>query len=127
MRVDGDDVKVRPLSEREAGWIRDILKANDEWRNADISRTQVVAEEPSEEGISFMLQAPDPENPETASRRESVGELWINTDDRCTVNVQLSQAEGRLRELYVLFVDPKEPKRRLPKSWTEISREAANL
>src|ERR1700677_2340622 len=53
----------RPLTERETGWIRDILQANDEWRGADISRTQVVAEGPCDEGSSIRLQSPEPENP----------------------------------------------------------------
>ena len=117
----------RPLTERERSWITDILKANDEWRAADISRTQVIAEEPGEEGVSFILQAPEPENPEAKSRRASVGELWIQTEDGCSVNIQLSQSEGRLTEIYVLFVDTKNPKRKLPETWTEVSREAANI
>jgi hypothetical protein len=124
---DVKEIKPRPLTERETGWIRDILQVNDEWRDADISRTQVVGEEPGEEGVSIVLQAPEPENPKAKSRRESVGELWIQTDDGSAINVQLSQFEGRLRELYVLFVDPKLQKRKLPETWTEVSREATNL
>lgn len=119
-------IEPRSLSEREAGWIRDILQVNDEWRDADISKTQVVAEGPCDEGISIRLQAPAPENPK-AKPVESVGELWIQTDDDSTINVQLSQFEGRLRELYVLFIDRKHPKRKLPESWTEVSREAVNV
>jgi hypothetical protein len=116
----------RPLSDREAGWIKEILQVNPEWQDADISRTQVVAEGPCDEGISIRLQAPEPENPNATSRRESVGELWINTADKCTINVQLSQFEGRLREMYILFIDPKHPKRLLPETWTEVSHEATN-
>ncbi len=44
-----------------------------------------------------------------------------------TINVQLTQFRGRLREIYVLLFDPKHPKRRLPASWTEVSREATNI
>jgi hypothetical protein len=117
----------RPLTEREKDWIGDILKANDEWRDADISRTQVIAEEPGDEGVSFVLQAPEPENPEAESRRESVGELWIQTEEGGSINVQLSQFEGRLTEIYVLFVDAKHPKRKLLETWTEVSREATSI
>lgn len=123
-------VEPRPLNEREAGWIRDILQVNDEWRDADISRTQVVAEGwCGENGVSWssILQAPEPENPNPKSERESVGNLWINNDDGSVINVQLSQFKGRLQEIYVLFVDTKHPKRKLPETWTEVSREAANL
>jgi hypothetical protein len=127
MRDDGvKNTEPRPLSEREAAWIRGILRANDEWRDANISRTQVVAEGPCDEGISIRLQAPEPENPR-AKPVESVGELWIQTDDGSSINVQLSQFEGRLREIYVLFVDPKHRTRKLPETWTEVSREAANM
>ncbi len=117
----------RALTERERGWISDILKANAEWREVDLNRTQVIAEDEGKEGVSFILQAPELENPKTRTRQESVGELWIQTEDGCSINIQLSQFEGRLRELYVLFVDPKHPKRRLPESWVEVSREAANV
>ncbi len=120
------EIEPRPLSEREAGWIRDILRVNNEWRDADISRTQVVAEGPCDEGISIRVQAPEPENPK-AKPVESVGELWIQTDDGSSINIQLSQFEGRLRELYVLFFDPKLRNRKLPETWTEVSREATNV
>ena len=127
---DRDEVKEiepRSLTEREAAWIRDILQANEEWRDADISGTQVVAEGPSYEGISIVLRASEPENPKAKSMRESVGNLWIQVDDGSVINVQLSQFHGRLQELYVLFIDTKHPKRKLPETWTEVSREAANM
>jgi len=116
----------RPLTQREVGWIQDILRANDEWRDASISRTQVVAEGPCDDGLSIRLQASEPENPK-AKPVESVGELWIQTDDGSSINVQLSQFEGRLREIYVLFIDPKRRTQKLPETWTEVSREAANV
>jgi len=121
------EIEPRLLSEREESWIRDILRANDEWRDADISRTQVIAEGPCYEGITFRLKAPAPENPNSKSATESVGNLWIQVDDGSTINVQLSQSGGRLQELYVLFVDPEHPKRKLPESWKEVSRQAASV
>jgi hypothetical protein len=125
-RNEAKDIDPRPLTEREKGWIRDILQVNDEWRDADISRTQVVAEGPSYEGFSIRLQAPEPENP-NAKPVESVGELLIQTDDGNTITVQLSQYEGRLRELYLLFLDTKHRLGSLPESWAEASREATNI
>ena len=121
------EIVPRPLSEREASWIRDILRVNDEWRHADITRTHVVAEGQVDEGIAFRLRAPEPENAQAKPTRESVGNLWIQLQDGSTINVQLSQFEGRLQELYVLFIDPKHPKRTLPENWVEVSREAANV
>ena len=122
------NIEPRPLSERETGWICDILQANNEWKNADISRTQVVAEGPCDEGICIVLQAPGPENPNIIKMiGESVGSLWIQVNDGSIIDIQLSQFEGHLLEIYVLFVDPKHPKRRLPENWTEVSRIAVNL
>ena len=123
-------IEPRPLSEREAGWIKEILQVNEDWRNADISQTKVVSEGWCGEHRASRclgLKAPEPENPNPKSKRESVGELWINTDDGCVINMQLSQFEGRLQELYVLFIDAKHPKRKLPEMWTEVSREAADV
>ena len=128
-----DDVKEiepRPLNERELDLIHDILCVNEEWKNADLTKTNVVAEGTcGRNGVSFcyILRAPEPENPRATSERESVGQLWINTDDGAVINVQLSQAGGRLEELYLLFVDSKNPKRKLPRDWVETSREAVNL
>ena len=120
-------IESRPLTAREMGWVRDILLCNDEWRNADISRTRVISEGPCAEGKSIFLQAPEPENPRAESERESVGNLWINTDEGGVINVQLSQFGGRLTEMYVRFIDAKHTKRKLPPSWVEVSRKAADL
>lgn len=127
MSTETNLIEPRPLNDREAKWIKQILQVNPEWKDADISRTQVVAEGPCDEGISIRLQATEPENPKANSRRESVGELWINTTDKCTINVQFSQFQGQLREMYVLFIYPKHPKRTLPETWTEVSHEATDI
>jgi hypothetical protein len=121
------EIEPRPLAIREAQWIRDIFQVSDDWREADLSKTQVVAEGPTTEGTRIVLRAPEPQNPRPKSRRETVGELWINTDDNCTINVQLSQFGGQLQELYILFVDPKHPERKLPDSWVQVSCDAGSL
>ncbi len=123
-------IEPRPLDEREAGWVRDILQVNDEWQDADVSQTKVVAEGwCGEDGVNLcmILQAPEPENLKMKSDKTSVGNLWINNDDGSVINVQLSQFKGRLQEIYVLFIDTKNPKRKLPETSTEVSREAADI
>lgn len=129
-----DDVREieepRSLNARELDLIRAILCTNEEWKDADLSRTKVVAEgNCGRNGTSWcaILRAPEPENLQARSQRESVGQLWINTDDGAVINVQLSQSEGRLEELYLLFVDTKDPKRKIPERWVETSREAVNI
>ena len=120
------EIEPRTLSEREASWVRDILQVNREWRDADITKTKVVAEGPKAEGYSIVLQAASPENPVSKSSGEVVGQLWIQADDESTINVQLFQLRGSLREIYVLCMDRKGRNRKLPETWTEASREAVS-
>lgn len=127
LRNEVTPIDARPLSEREAGWIRDILQVNPEWRDADIERTTVVAEGANAEGFSIVLDAPGPENPRSVSQRETVGQIWIETDDGGVINVQLSQFKGQLQQIYVLYIDSKRKNRPLPARWYEASREVVNL
>lgn len=121
------EIEPRTLSEREAGWVRDILQVNPDWRNADIGKTRVIAEGPNGEGYSIVLQATAPENSFWESSREMVGQLWIQTDDQSTINVQLSQFSESLQEIYLLFIDRKGRNLTLPETWNEVSREAVNV
>lgn len=128
LKNDVKSIQSRPPTERETGWIREILQANDEWRDADISRTQVVAEGSCDDGISLLLQAPEQENAKPGLAMNGVvGNLWIRVSDGSVINVQLSQSDGRLREIYVLFVDPKHIRRKLPETWIEVSHEAVSM
>ena len=125
----GDEVHQvapRPLSEREAGWVHDILQAVPDWRDSDFSETRVVAEGMNTEGYSIVLRSATPENPRWESSHDILGQLWISTDDRLTMNVQLFQWKGQLQELYVLVLDPKARTVRLSTAWIEVSREAVN-
>lgn len=116
----------RPLSEREAGWVRDILRVNNDWQNVDISNTEVVAEGPLGEGVAFELRAPQPQNPKKPAR-ETVGNLLIETQEGCKINVELVQSEGSLEVLYVICVDRNDKKQNLPAHWVEKSREAVDV
>jgi hypothetical protein len=113
----------RDLTAREIGWIKEILQTDEQWANSDIRHTLVVAEGPVDEGVGIQLSAPQPENSQTTSREGLIGQIWINTDDNCSINIQLSQWHGQLRELYILFVDPKHARRTLPESWAEVSHQ----
>ena len=119
------DIEARPLTKRESDWILEILQTSEEWRDADISRTQVIAQGPCDEGLSFVFQSPDPENPYGSEGGAGyIGRLVICTADDSMIEIRLTQGDGRLRDLFVLFVDPKHPNRSLPESWTEVSHEA---
>lgn len=124
MKNNVQEIEARPLTKLESDWILEILGTKGEWSGADIKQTKVVAQGPCDDGLSLILRAPDPENPKLAKEAGYVGRLVICTADDSLIEVRLSQAGGRLDELFVLFVDPKHPDRKLPESWTEISHEA---
>jgi hypothetical protein len=119
-----NEVAPRPLSERETGWVRDILQAVPDWCDADFTETRVVAEGMNTEGYSMVLRSSAPENPRWNSSHDILGQLWIETEDRLTINIQLFQWKGQLQELYVLVLDSKARNLRLPATWIEVSREA---
>src|ERR1035437_2130467 len=121
-----DEVAPRPLSGRETGWVHDILQAVPEWRGVGFSETRVVAEGMNTEGYSIVLRSTTPENPRWKSSHDILGQLWIETEDRLTINIQLLQWKGQLQELYVLVLDSKARAVRLPAAWIEVSREAVN-
>ena len=124
MKCDVKEIEARPLTKHESDWIREILQTSEEWRDADTSWTQVIAPGSCDEGVSFVLRAPDPENPKSERGASYIGRLVIWTADDSMIEVRLTQANGRLSELFVLFVDPKHPSRRLPESSAEVSHEA---
>lgn len=124
MNRDVKEIEARPLTKQESDWLREILQTNEEWKDADISRTKVTAQRPCDEGLSILLRAPDPENSKPMRGAGYIGRLVICTADDSMIEVRLTQAEGRLQELFLLFVDPKHPHRSLPASWTEVSHEA---
>lgn len=118
------EVAPRLLSEREAGWVHDILQAIPDWRNADFSGTRVVAEGMNAEGYVIVLRSAIPENTRWESSHDILGQLWIQTEDRLTINIQLFQWKGQLQELYILVLDSKMQAVRFPATWIEVSREA---
>jgi hypothetical protein len=128
-----DEVKMiepRQLADVELGWVQAMLSASDGWETADLSLTRVVAEGPNSEGLLLVLQAPAPENPGAMVARNSIAQLWINTDEQITMIVQLAEYEGKLQELYVLIVDSKHPRRiirTLPVGGVEVSRDVVGF
>lgn len=124
------DIEPRPLSKLEVEWVQSILSASVGWEDADISKTMVIAEGPYTDGVSFKLYSPVPQNPHAKAVLNSFGELWIQTSNKMVMNVQLSEWEGVLQELYIVVIDMKHPRRSiraLPESWTEVSREAVGF
>ena len=121
------DIEPRPLTEQESTWIREILQSNEQWKDTAISGTEVIAEGPCDEGISIHLRGPESKRTELRSASGYVGRIVICTDDDSLIEIRLTYSYGRLDELFILFVDPRNPKRTLPERWTEVSHEATAL
>jgi hypothetical protein len=127
---DINEIEPRALNARELDLISSILHTNEDWKDVDLSRTTVVAEgHCGRNGTNFctILKSPEPESLGAKSDRDGVGQLWINLDDGSVINAQLTQSEGRLQELYLIYVDPKDSHRKLPAEWHEVSREAVPM
>lgn len=120
------DIDPRPLT-REGQWVREILQTSADWSDADISRTKVIAEGPCDEGVSIRLQAPEAETRHPQAQAGYIGRIVIINADDSLIEIRLTHSRGSLDELFVLFVDPKDPHRKLPENWTEVSHEAFAL
>ena len=121
------DIEPRPLTEQESTWISEILQSKEEWKDTAVSNIQVVAEGPCDEGISIHLRGPKSQRTDLCPTSGYVGRIVICTDDDSLIEIRLTYSYGRLEELFILFVDPRNPKRKLPERWTEVSHEATAL
>jgi hypothetical protein len=63
---------------------------------------------------------------EWKSSHDFLGQLWIETKDQLTINIQLFQSNGQLQELYLLVIDSKARAARPPMEWVEVSRKAVS-
>jgi hypothetical protein len=121
-----NEVAPRQLTPSETDWIEEILRATPGCEDVTLSDTFVVAEGPHAEGYTIVLHSARPQLAER-NGTDTTGNLWIDTGDRHSVNVQLSQGDGKLQEIYVLYIDPKHPRRLFPERWTEVSRSVTGL
>lgn len=127
---DVNEIEPRALNARELDLISSILRTNEEWKDADLSRTLVVAEGYcGRNGTNFctLLKSPEPESPGLKSDRDGVGQLWMHLEDGSVINAQLTQSQGHLQELYLIYVDPNDSHRKLPSEWHETYREAVPM
>jgi hypothetical protein len=77
MENDVKEIDPRPLTEQESAWTREILQTSEEWKDADISHTQVIAEGPCDEGIGILLRAPKPETSKPGPMEGYIGRVEI--------------------------------------------------
>lgn len=126
MNNDTKEIDARPLSDRQRAWIGEILETKNAWEGVDISDVRVVAEGPCDEGISVLLSGPERKNPKADPAGGYIGRIVIQTEDSF-IEVRLTEFGQRLHEMFVLFVDPLHPQRRLPESWVELSHVASPL
>lgn len=116
------EVPRRPLTSQEAGWVRELVLANPQWADVEITDLYVVAE-CSCGCRSVVLEKPaKPQNPKLVGHQGLVGEIELRVkiqeqDD--VISALLHFAEGSLSLLEVVWYNFPDP---IPSVWTEISR-----
>jgi hypothetical protein len=120
----GSYVKVpkRPLTSREAAWVRELVLANPEWAHVEIADLYAVAECTCGCRSIVLENPPKPQNPKLVGHQGLVGEIELGVqiqgeDD--VVSVLLHFAEGSLSLLEVNWYNFPAP---IPSIWMEISR-----
>jgi hypothetical protein len=113
-------VHPRLLTKQEREWINAILQTNREWADVDLGEIFVDAE-CSCGCHTVHLQRPEhPQNGKTAHvPHETVGMMWIFTEQGKTIGITLHAKYGSLGELEVVYQEGTEP---WPPTWREVSR-----
>lgn len=118
-------IKPRPVSLQEQSWIREIMEHNSQWGNVDLVDTQVVAQCDcgAENCKTVYLGSPSPQNPSLTGTNGYIGRIEVVTIDDFMITITLDQKDGWLSELYVDFLDLREPGKRVPPDqWEEKGR-----
>jgi hypothetical protein len=116
------EVPRRPLTSQEAAWVRELVLANPQWADVEITDLYVVAA-CSCGCRSVVLEKPaKPQNPKLVGHQGLVGEIELGVkiqeqDD--VISVLLHFADGSLSLLEVVWYNFPDP---IPSVWTEISR-----
>jgi hypothetical protein len=112
----------RQLTSQEAAWVRELVLANPQWADVEITDLHVVAECTCGCRSVVLEKPPMPQNPKLLGHQGLVGEIELSVkvkgvDD--VITVLLHFAEGSLSLLEVVWYNFPEP---IPSSWTEVSR-----
>jgi len=117
------EIPRRPLTSQEEAWVRELVLANPEWADVEITNLYAVAECTC--GCrSIVLEKPqNPQNPKLVGHQGLVGEIELSVKIQGredVITVLLHFAEGSLSLLEVVWYNFPEP---IPSVWTEISRQ----
>lgn len=112
----------RPLTSQEAAWVRELILANPQWANVDITDLHIMAECTCGCRSVVLEKPPKPQTPKLVGHQGLVGEIELTVkiqeqDD--VISVPLHLAELSLSLLEVVWYNFPEP---IPAVWTEISR-----
>lgn len=116
------EVPRRPPTSQEAGWVRELVLANPQWADVEITDLYVIAERTCGCRSVALGEPPNPQNPKFLGHQGLVGEIDLRVkvegkDD--VISVLLHFADGSLSLLEVVWYNFPDP---VPSIWTEISR-----
>lgn len=112
----------RPLTDRERGWIAEILASNQLWADVTIGELFATAKCRCGCGSVIIERPATPQNPRLAGKHGDVGTMYIRTADRGLITVMLYQDDGYLTVLSVVYDDYEKGFQPLPESWNETQR-----
>ena len=112
---------LRPLTQQEELWIREILDGHPRWTGVRAASVTVVAELVEGNARTMRLWADTPAEG-LSGTRGYIGRLAIRTTDNFGITVTLDHREGFLCEMYVDFLDLEEKgDRPPPEDWEELA------
>jgi Ni/Fe-hydrogenase subunit HybB-like protein len=117
------DVPRRSVTDEENGWIRDLVAANEEWRNVRIEPLFVIAACTCGCRSVVLEQPTIAERPELVGHQGLVAEMSLRIQTESiedVVSVLLLHANGSLSVLEVVWYNFPDP---VPPAWTELNRE----
>ena len=112
----------RPLTERERGWVTEILNVNKLWADVTVGDLFAVGKCGCGCGTVVLERPPEPQNPRMAGKWGPVGFIYIFTRNRGLVTVMLYHDKGYLSILEAVYDDYEKDFQPLPETWEEAQR-----
>jgi len=115
-------INPRELSNQEQMWVQEIVQEHADWADVDLSHVRLDAECDCGRCGTVYFEAASTQNLYLKGTKGYIGRVEIIILDEFLITVTLDQADGRLGELYIDFMDTSSQGDRLPPlRWQETT------